>query len=594
MTGSETPLRVRPETLRQYALLADGERGALVGPRGDIAWMCAPQWHDEAVFSDLLGGRGSYVVRPEDDRFVWGGGYEPATLIWRSRWVVGAELVESREALAWPADPHRAVLLRRVEGTRGQVPLRILLDCRAGFGSQAMRLRRQERHVWTGRSGPLHLRWSGVPDGVQHLTGGALASRTTVSEGAHHDLVLEVSDRPIDDDVPDPDRCWHLTETGWAGAVPTDRDSIAPRDVQHSWAVLRGLTSASGAMVAAATTSLPERAEQGRDYDYRFAWIRDQCYAGQAVAAAGGGELLTSAVGFVRDRLLEDGSKLVPAYTVTGDPVPRRTELDLPGYPGAPTVCTGNGVRDQFQLDVFGEALLLFAEADRLGVLEGDGWRAAETAVAAIAERWGEADAGIWELDDRHWTHSRLACAAGLRRAAVRRPDRAAEWTALADRIVAEVGATGVHPSGRWQRSPDDDGVDAALLLASLRGAVPAEDPRSTGTWRAVVHELSEDGYVYRFRQQPGPLHEAEGAFLLCGFLTALAAHQQGDAYGAVRWFERNRSALGPPGLFTEEYDVEQRQLRGNLPQAFVHALLIETAHTLTTDVPGGTHEQGF
>ena len=99
-----------------------------------------------------------------------------------------------------------------------------------------------------------------------------------------------------------------------------------------------------------------------------------------------------------------------------------------------------------------------------------------------------------------------------------------------------------------------------------------------------MIDDLTADGYVYRFRHQPGPLHEAEGAFLLCGFHLALATHQQGDAYSAVRWFERNRGALGPPGLFTEEFDVVQRQLRGNLPQAFVHALLIETAHTLTTD----------
>ena len=587
-------LRIHPETLRQYALLADGERGALVGPRGDIAWLCAPRWHDDAVFSDLLGGRGTYVVRPSGDRFVWGGGYEEGTLIWRSRWVVGPDLVESREALALPADPRRAVLLRRVEGTRGEVALDLLLDARAGFGTQAMRLRRQDRHVWAGRSGPLHLRWSGVPDGVHHLTGGALAAHLQVREGGHHDLVLEISEHPIEDDVPDPDRYWHLTETEWEDAVPDDRASVAPRDSRHSWAVLRGLTSSGGAMVAAATTSLPERAEQGRDYDYRFAWIRDQCYAGQAIAQAGGGELLHSSVGFVRDRLLEDRARLVPAYTVAGDPVPHRSAIDLPGYPGAPRVSTGNGVRDQFQLDVFGEALLLFAAADELDVLDGEGWRAAEIAAAAIAERWHEPDAGIWELQDRHWTHSRLACAAGLRRAATRRADRAADWTALADRIVAATGAEAVHPSGRWQRSPDDPDVDAALLLASLRGAVPAEDPRSVNTWRAVIDELAEDGYVYRFRQQAGPLHGAEGAFLLCGCLLALATPQQGDGSGAIRGCARPRRARGPPGLFKEEYDVEQRQLRGNLPQAFVHALLIETAHTLTTDTPGRTHEQGF
>jgi alpha,alpha-trehalase len=415
-----------------------------------------------------------------------------------------------------------------------------------------------------------------------------------VPPGDHLDLVLEVSHAAFDDAPPDPDRAWHLTEEAWSRSVPRLPDSLAPRDVEHSWAVLRGLTSRDGAMVAAATTSLPERAEQGRNYDYRYAWIRDQCFTGQAVAATGGGDLLDSAVRFVRDRLLEDGPRLVPAYTIEGDPVPDQRRRDLPGYPGAPQVYAGNRVRGQFQLDAFGEALLLFAAADRLDVLEGDGWRAAEAAVEGIVARCDEPDSGIWELEPQRWTHSRLSCAAGLRAVSARRPDRAAEWLGLADRIVADTSRDSVHPQGHWQRAPDDPHVDAALLLPALRGAVPAEDPRSVATWRAVVDALSSDGYVYRFRQEPGPLHEAEGAFLLCGFHLALASHQQGDAYRAVRWFERNRGALGPPGLFTEEFDVVQRQLRGNLPQAFVHALLIETAHTQTTDTPRRADEQGF
>jgi alpha,alpha-trehalase len=592
----EPRLATRPESLRQYALLADGERGALIGPRGDVAFLCAPRWHDDAVFSDLLGGRGTYVIQPADDRFVWGGSYETGTLIWRSRWVIGSDLVESREALAFPGDRDRLVLLRRVEAQRGQVDLSVLLDCRAGFGAQRMRLRRAGEGVWTGRTGPLHLRWTGVPEDreVAMASDGSAYFRLKVREHDHHDLVLEISTTQLPDDLPDADRLWHLTEDAWESAVPRNRDSVAPRDVGHSWAVLRGLTSQRGAMVAAATTSLPERSEAGRDYDYRYAWIRDQCFAGHAMAAAGGGDLLEKAVGFVRDRLLEDGPDLMPAYTVDGDPVPGQQVLDLPGYPGAPDVFVGNRVRDQFQLDAFGESLLLFAAADRLDVLDADGWKAAEAAVEAIVQRYDEPDAGIWELEPQRWTHSRLTCAAGLRAAAARRPDRAAEWLGLADRIVADTSRECVHPDGRWQRAPSDPDVDAALLVPALRGAVPADDPRSTATWRAVVDELTSDGYVYRFRQEPGPLHEAEGAFLLCGFHLALATHQQGDGYGAVRWFERNRGALGPPGLFTEEFDVVQRQLRGNLPQAFVHALLIETAHTLTTDTPRRAHEQGF
>jgi alpha,alpha-trehalase len=138
--------------------------------------------------------------------------------------------------------------------------------------------------------------------------------------------------------------------------------------------------------------------------------------------------------------------------------------------------------------------------------------------------------------------------------------------------------ATAAAGTGRWQRAADDAGVDAALLLAAIRGAVPADDPRSVATLRTVQAGLCQDGYAYRFRPDVRPLGEAEGAFLLCGFLVALAVGQQGDAVGAARWFERNRAACGPPGLLSEEYDVRQRQTRGNLPQAFVHALLLECA----------------
>ncbi|MBO0849750.1 MAG: glycoside hydrolase family 15 protein, partial [Pseudonocardia sp.] len=145
------------------------------------------------------------------------------------------------------------------------------------------------------------------------------------------------------------------------------------------------------------------------------------------------------------------------------------------------------------------------------------------------------------------------------------------------DMIVADA-ADCLHPSGRWQRAPDDPRVDAALLLPPVRGALPSTDPRTVATVRAVASELTEDGYVYRFRHDKRALGEAEGAFILCGFLLALATQQQGDAVGAARWFERSRAACGPPALFAEEYDVDQRQLRGNLPQAFVHALLLESS----------------
>ena len=587
MTRPEHP----PVPLRQYSLLADGERGALVGPRGDIGFLCAPQWHDDAVFSSLLGGHGSYAVTPTSSRYVWGGHYDQDTLIWRSRWVATDAVVECREALAFPGERDRVVLLRRVEAPLGDAHVRVVLDCRAEFGARPMTVRRSADGVWEGRTGDLRYRWSGAPAHAR-LDEGRLTVVLDVPHGGHHDLVLEISRQPLPDEPPDPVRAWTRTENAWRDAVPDLSQSVAPGESHHSYAVLRGLTGASGAMVAAATTALPERADTGRNYDYRYAWIRDQCFAGQAAAAVGGHELLDDAVRFVSERVLADGPQLRPAYTVDGDPVPDERRLPLPGYPGAP-VRVGNRANQQFQLDAFGESLLLLAAADEAGRLDGTGEKAVEALVDAIDQRQGDPDAGIWELDDRRWAHSRLICAAGLRAAATRRTGSTADaWQHLADRLVGSVDRDCLHPSGRWQRSPDDACVDAALLLPGLRGAVPPDDPRHLLTCRAVVDELTDDGYVYRFRQEPDvPLHDAEGAFVLSGFHLALVALQQGDVAGALRWFERNRGALGPPGLFTEEYDVVQRQLRGNLPQAFVHALLLETAHRLGA---AGVSSRGF
>ena len=581
----EFPLHV----LSEYALLADGERGILVGPRGDFVWMCAPRWDSDAVFSALIGGAGVYAVTPAGQPFVWGGYYEPGGLIWRSRWITTAQVIECREALAMPGDPRTAVVLRRVQAVDGEARVRVVFDPRAGFGrdqlSQLARRDGQQGGVWTARCGPLYLRWSGAPTAVPR-PGGGLQATITVPAGGHHDLVLEISERPLAERPVDPAGAWKATSAAWDEAVPDLTGTIADRDARHSYAVMRGLSSSDGGMVAAATMSLPERAEEGRNYDYRYAWIRDQCMSGQAVAAAGPYPLLDSAVGFVTDRLLADGPQLKPAYTVDGGPVPDEYRLHLPGYPGGYDK-VGNWVNKQFQLDAFGEALLLLAAAARHDRLDRRNWRAAETAVTAIRERAGEADSGIWELPAQRWAHSRLACVAGLRAIAAVAPARQAEaWHELAGGLLDGVTADCLHPSGRWQRAPGDERVDAALLLPAIRGALPAGDPRVLATLEAVASELGRDGYLYRYRVDERPLGEAEGAFLLCGFALALALHQHGREVEAARWFERNRAACGAPGLLTEEYDITQRQVRGNAPQAFVHALLLESAQRLAAPWP--------
>ncbi|GAB1646722.1 glycoside hydrolase family 15 protein [Krasilnikovia sp. MM14-A1259] len=571
-----------PHVLREYAFLADGRRGALIGPSGDITFLCVPDWHSSAVFAELVGGRGSYSIRPANDRFVWGGQYEPGSLIWTSHWVTTSGVIECDEALAYPGDARRAVLLRRVRAIDRDAVLEVVLDVRAGFGRTPATAVRRERDGWSGRAGRLRWQWTGVPRARPDGTG-RLVARLRVPAGRHHDLTFVIG---TGEDPPpvEPAAAWQATRQAWAAAGTGPRHCIAPRDARHAVTVLRGMTHPDGGLVAAATTSLPERAESGRDYDYRYAWIRDQCLTGQACAAAGVSDLLDASVRYVTARLLADGPDLAPAYTVdTGERIPAQHRLArLPGYPGGGPVHTGNNVHGQFQLDMFGEALLLYAAAARHDRLEPDARKAMTIAADTAAARWTEPDAGIWELDDRHWTHSKLICVAGLRAAARHVPAaQAAAWYGLADTILTDTDRHGLHPSGRWQRSRDDPRVDAALLLPAIRGALPTADLRSTATLAAVHAELVQDGYVYRYRADDRPPGEAEGAFQLCGFLAAHATHLTGDPVTAARLFERSRAACGPSGILSEEYDVGERQMRGNLPQAFVHAALLGAAVAL-------------
>ena len=600
MTRSEaadTGEDLRPHVLWDYALLADGERGALVGPHGDIAWMCAPRWHSDAVFSTLIGGTGSYSVTPRNPRHVWGGYYESGTLIWRSRWVTRESLIECREALVFPGDPRRAVLLRRLYALRGTAQVRILLDPHAGFGRHSSGHPTEHDGVWTARSGPLRWRWTGG-DGARPRTrsgesGRALVLDVDVPTGSRRDPVLELSADPLQSGLPDADALWQATEQAWRLSTPDLAEAIAPRDIRHAHAVMRGLTSSTGGMVAAATMGLPENDESKRCYDYRYAWIRDQCYAGIAAASVGAVELLDSAVAFITERLLQDGAAFKAVYTVGGDHVPDEFYLKLPGYPGG-SDRVGNWVNQQFQLDAFGELTQLLAAAARLDRLDRDAHNALQAAVDVIEKNWDEPDAGIWELHNRRWTHSRLSCVAGLRQvAALNWAQRDLPHAAtLADAILAHTSQTCTHPSGYWQRSPDDPRIDASLLLPSVRGALPPTDPRTIATVRAVRTQLTDDGYVYRYQRDQTPLGTTEGAFLLCGFTMALAEHDQGHELRALRYFERSRAACGPAGLFCEEYDVRQRQLRGNLPQAFVHALLMESAGRLGRDLRGDLKDE--
>jgi hypothetical protein len=240
-----------------------------------------------------------------------------------------------------PGDPHRAVILRRIEALDGPARVDVVLDVRAGFGRSRMTELNRAGGCWTGRSGAVRFWWSGAARA--RPTADGLAFTLSLPAGGHHDLVLELSDRPLDVVPPGADEAWAATEETWSTVVPDCENLTAVRDARHIYAVLRGLTASTGAMVAAATTSLPERMEGGRNYDYRYAWIRDQCYTGLAVAAHGPHSLLEGTVRFITERILADGPDLMrPPTPLMASPF---LPSGAPGCEGIRAAVPGRGTR---------------------------------------------------------------------------------------------------------------------------------------------------------------------------------------------------------------------------------------------------------
>ena len=338
----------------------------------------------------------------------------------------------------------------------------------------------------------------------------------------------------------------------------------------------------------------PRARQHGRNYDYRYVWIRDQCYVGQAVARSGPHPAARRRRPLRPRPAARGRPRLTPAYTTSGGRVPDERAARPARLSRAAATSSGNWVNQQFQLDAFGEALLLFAAAAGHDRLDADGWRAVEVAAEAIEARWREPDAGIWELEPDEWTHSRLICAAGLRAIAGSGPGPAsAQPTGSPSPTRSSRTPRRAHSSDPAAGSarPSDDRVDARSCCrrsaARSRPTIRARSPRS----RAVEAELTEDGYAYRYRHDARPLGEAEGAFLLCGFFLRWPTRSRAIEVAAARWFERNRAACGPPGLLSEEFDVAAapaaRQPAAGVRPRAAPGVRRRTARRRMTDAPG-------
>ena len=349
--------------------------------------MCFPSWHDEArASSALIGGGGSYAITPTEP-YVWGGYYEPASLIWHSRWITNDATIECREALGLPGRRDSAVVLRRIMAIKGTARVHTSLNPRSGYGDDPVRgLKLDDTGVWRG-----------IVGNTQRMAG-RRQREATAGRPPRQDAGPNGHDRR-DTRLRPRIRRRHRpgrradARTGMArhyrrleGAVPPLENTVAQRDTRHAYAVLHGLTSSGGGMVAAATTSLPERARRGRNYDYRYAWIRDQCLAGQAIAAAGPHPLIDDAVTFVPDRLLADGADLAPAYTVGGGPAPTNALSTSQGTP-AEVTSSATGSTSSSSWTPSARRCCYSPRPRATTASTPTAWRAAEIAAEAIASR---------------------------------------------------------------------------------------------------------------------------------------------------------------------------------------------------------------
>jgi GH15 family glucan-1,4-alpha-glucosidase len=580
--------------IEDYAVIGNCETAALVGRDGSIDWLCIPRFDSAACFAALLGTaeHGRWLIAPAGPVRAVRRRYRPGTLILETEFETGEGVVVLSDCMPIGAAP--PVLVRMVEGTRGTVPMRIELAIRLDFGSRIPWVRRQDDGIRAiGGPDALRLRTPVPVRGEDFRTVGDFT--VAAGESVPFTLAWYPSQGP-DPEARPPASLIDETETwwrDWSGRCTYEGDWREP--VVRSLITLKALTYApTGGLVAAATTSLPERLGGVRNWDYRYCWLRDATFALYALMTGGYVEEARA----WREWLLRavagrpDHAQIL--YGVSGERLLPEWELPwLPGYEGSAPVRTGNAASTQFQLDVYGEVVDAFHYARRIGLEPDDNaWRVERAMVEYVESVWQEPDEGIWEVRGprRAFTHSRV-----MAWVAVDRAVKAVEqfglsgpverWRAVRARIHTDVCRQGYDTElGAFVQSYGTKLLDASLLLMPLVGFLPATDPRVLGTVEAIRRHLVTDGLVARYQTQPDVdgLPPGEGAFLACTFWLADNLALQGRRAEAAELFERLLSLRNDVGLLSEQYDPDSRRLLGNFPQAMSHMSLINTARNLT------------
>ncbi len=604
--------------IAEYALLSDCSSASLLHRDGSIDWLCLPRFDSPAVFARILDERaGHWSIHPTG-AFTTRRRYLPGTLAVETTFTTDGGVVRLVDAMAVRegqrghdlglAAPHE--LLRTVEGVEGRVELALELAPRPEYGL----VRPLFRHTADGGrtfGGPNQLAvTAGVPVTID---GSTMRARFEVASGQGVGFALRWSavESPAPQPTPAADVARHVADTveAWQSwEALHDIYPSAERDrVRLSSRVLKGLTyRPTGANVAAPTTSLPETVGGERNWDYRYAWIRDASLTLQALYIGSCPDEAVDFVSFMTSSAgggAGDENALQIMYGIGGEHDLSERELPhLAGWRGSRPVRVGNGAWAQTQLDVYGELLdTLYRYREQLGELHPEIQRFAAELADNAARRWEGRDAGMWEMrgEPRHHLSSKVLCWTALDRAVKLAPAlgehaRTAQWAEQRDRIRDAVLTRGWSETRQaYAQSFESDELDAAALLMPLVGFLPATHPRMLATIEAIAGDLTDDGLVLRYRNREGlnadGLTGEEGTFVICSFWLVSCLARAGQVDRAEALFGRLSAFANDLGLLAEEIDGRTGEHLGNFPQAFSHIGLITAAWEIDQARHGGT-----
>ena len=577
--------------IRDYGIIGDCHGSALIERHGRIDWCCLGRHDGAPTFCRLLDADrgGFWSIRPVEAATVERQ-YRRHTNILETRFATpGGSLTVTdlmpvgRHVEAGTHDYVRLIapfwLIRRLEVTGGSVEVEIFYKPSAGLARLAVALEGDGRAI---RAEGCPTLFSAVP---LTIAAGTATARVVLEPGRPYDLVLAartVAGQSPLDRVAD---MLATTEAFWREWLAYNRYQGPHRDVvRRSALALKLLTFApSGALVAAATTSLPEEIGGTRNWDYRFSWLRDSCFILYALAGLGYGGEARRFVDYLTTCIRRTLPRARIMYGIEHETaLPETEHAGLEGYAASRPVRTGNGAYLQRQIDIYGQVLDLALLYERLGGrLDRQERRLLEAFAALVEEEWQVPDQGLWEMrgEPLDHVHGKLMCWAAADRAARLGLGDAGHWQSLAARIAELVRARGVAEAGHLLQAFDRPGTDAATLLAPMLG-FPLPDGTLEATIDAVNRELRHGPYLHRYRADDG-LDGGEGAFLICSFwlVDALLAADQGAAAEAL--FGELAGCANDLGLFAEEIDPENGAFLGNFPQAFTHLALVGSAVNL-------------